>query len=256
MEDGHVGLHRIRCEARCQQLLLDTLLTDLVVLVQDDEHVVVVLLRKACLLGHALEDAAVIDHDGVALDTHAVQEQGGDVDQLGLGRVGGIAQDVDVALGELAETTLLGTVGAPDRAHLQRLEGGGELADVVGVVAGQGHGQIVAHTRVAEIVKGGGLDGLGELLAALEHLEDQLLVLATLLAGEVLDALHAGGLDLGVTKRGVEIFQLAEEVLADLHLSGENVAHTLDGFFDKHGFVCPSFGFEINTLLYHSFFFL
>ena len=53
----------------------------------------------------------------------------------------------------------------------------------------------------------------------------------------VLNALHAGGFDLGKAEGGVHILELSQQVLADLHLSGENVAHTLDGLFDKHGLI-------------------
>ena len=67
-------------------------------------------------------------------------------------------------------------------------------------------------------------------------LENELFVLTALLAGKILNALHAGGFDLCIAEACVHILEFGQKVLADLHLGGENVAHTLDGFFDEHDF--------------------
>ncbi|MBQ5725340.1 MAG: hypothetical protein IIV80_04225, partial [Clostridia bacterium] len=126
MEDGHIGLDGCGREAGLKQLVLHTLLTDFVILIKDDEGLVIILLGKSRLFRHALEHAAVVDHNGVSLHANAIQEERGNIDQLALCIVGGISQNVNITLSELAEAALLRAVCTPDRANLQRFEGSGE----------------------------------------------------------------------------------------------------------------------------------
>ncbi len=58
------------------------------------------------------------------LEAEVDEGLGGRQDELDLGDLGGDAQNVDVALGELPEATLLRALGPPDRADLDRLEAG------------------------------------------------------------------------------------------------------------------------------------
>ena len=161
------------------------------------------------------------------------QHAGGGVDQLDLGQVGGIPQDVDVALGELAEPPLLGPVGPPHVADLQSLERAGQQGHVVGIIAGEGQGQVVPQAAVAHLV--GGV-GLRQLFAPLEDLEDQLFVFAPLLAGEVFDMLHAGGLDLAEAVAGIGGLDQVQHIFPQPHVGGEIIVHALGGGLDAvHG---------------------
>jgi len=131
----------------------------------------------------------------------AVNQRGDDL-HLALPRIR--TDDVRVALPEFTEASLLGAIRAPDRSDLEGLERLRELpaAAVTGIVAGQRHGQVEAQAQIGELLAGG--PGLLELLAALEHLEDQLLVVASSLAqqhAEVSSAEVAMRLE---TKRSVD----------------------------------------------------
>ena len=159
--------------------------------------------------------------------------------QLDLRQAAVVAQNVDVALGKLAEAPLLRVVRAPDVAKLHRLERGRQLLLVVRVVARQRHGQVVAQAVVRQLAVALVQRAL-KLRAALHHLEDQLLVVAALLAGQVLDVLHHRRFDLHEAARAVGFLNHAEHMLAQAHVGGEHIAHALDGRFDEfHG--CDSF---------------
>ena len=119
MEDVHIGVDRVFITAGFDQFRPDSGLADLVVLIQNDKDLVVILLGKARFLCHTLEDAAIVDHDGIALDADGIKEKGGHIDQLGFCGIGRIAENVDVTLGELTEASLLRSVGTPDRSGLQ-----------------------------------------------------------------------------------------------------------------------------------------
>ncbi len=102
--------------------------TDLIHLVEGDADGIQCVSGKAHALQHPAEDAAVVDVDGEAVETDAQQGAGGHVDQLDLGVGGFVAQDVDVALDELTQAALLGTLGAEHAVGLDDLEGVGSLS--------------------------------------------------------------------------------------------------------------------------------
>src|SRR5262249_19627877 len=101
------------------------------------------------------------------------------------------AQDIDVALGELAEAPLLRALGAPHRPDLDGLEGVGQLGPMVGVVPRERHRQIEAQSQVGEVLFAGRARGV-ELGPTLEDFVDQLLVLASVAALEQAKVLEAG----------------------------------------------------------------
>ena len=72
-------------------------------------------------------------------------------EQLGLGRDARLADDVDVALHELAVAALLRALGAPDRRDLDAAEHRGQLGAVGRVEAGERHGQVEAQPEVDEV---------------------------------------------------------------------------------------------------------
>ena len=71
--------------------------------------------------------------------------------QLGLGLDAGLADDVDVALDELAVAPLLRALGPPDRSELDRAEHRGQFGPVAGVEAGERHRQIETQAEVGEL---------------------------------------------------------------------------------------------------------
>ena len=179
--------------------------------------------------------------NGEVLDAHfredLGQHLGGGGDELNLRHVGAVAQNVDVALGKLAEAALLGLVRSPDAADLQGLEGRRQQGGIGGVIAGQRDGQIIAQTDVRQI-RAVFLQLLFQIPAALEDLEDQLLILAALLVGQVFDVLDSGGLDLGEAVFAIGLADHAHDVLSEQDVRRQRVAHALDRCFDKvHGVV-------------------
>ena len=154
------------------------------------------------------------------------------ISALDLRKLGAVAQNVDIALGELAEAALLRLVGAPDAADLQRLEGARQLRCVRGIIARERHREVIAQAGIGK-VRAAALDHLLEIAAALEDLEDELLIFAALLVGEVFDVLHGGRFDLGEAVAAVGIANEPHDALPKLHIAGELIAHALDGRFDK-----------------------
>ena len=153
------------------------------------------------------------------------QGAGGHIDQLDLGVGGLIPQNVDVALDELPQTALLGAFGAEDAVGLDDLEGVGELVLVGGIEAAQGQGQVVAQTHIGELLGVAGSQCAGQLIAALEHLEDQVQVVAAVGLVEVLHILQHGGGDALETGSAVSFQNLALNVVAQGLLGGEQVTH-------------------------------
>ena len=115
-------------------------------------------------------------------------------DELDLRQIGRLAEDVDVALHELAEAPSLGPVRPPHIAHLQRLEWRRQLICMVRIIPGKGNSQVVAQAAVHQVRFLLRFIDL-QLLSPFQNLEDQLLVVSPLLAAQVLDMLHTGRLD-------------------------------------------------------------
>ena len=129
----------------CFSLGLHAVGTDLIHLVEGDADGIQRVSGKAHALQHPAQDAAVVDVDGEAVEADAQQGAGGHVDELDLGVGALVAQNVDVALDELAQTALLGTLGAEDAVGLE---------DEVQVVAA------VGLVEVFHILQHGGGDAL------------------------------------------------------------------------------------------------
>ena len=234
-KQGNIPLDGLRIVSLLRQLLPDALQPDLVELVQDDEHVAVVLFGKAGVMRHAPQDMPVADMHGELPDAdllkNPAQGGGGGGNQLDLRHDAVLPQNVDIALGELAEAPLLGPVRPPYAADLQRLEGHGQLVRVVGVIPGQGHGQVVPQAGVARLAPL--LDRLFQLLAPLLNFKNQLFIFAALLAGQVFDMLHGRRFNLGKAVGSVGLPDHAHHLLAKQHIRGQTVPHALDRRFDK-----------------------
>ena len=105
------------------------------------------------------------------------------------------------------------------------MNGERQLGDVVGVVTCQRRREIVAQAEVNQVIFAQIRPGEVQLLAALEHFVDHLLVLAALAAGEQLDAFERGCLDAGEAVALVAVEYGGGDGVAQLHLTREQVAH-------------------------------
>ena len=136
------------------------------------------------------------------------------------------AHDVDVALVELAEASLLRAVGAPHGLDLVALEGQGQ-ARVHGHHTGQGHGEVVAEGEV-------GLAPLGA-LAALQDLVDELVALVAVLAHQGLDALEGRCLQRREAEACEDTPDRVDHREAVVHLGGQQIAGALGQVDLGHG---------------------
>ncbi len=105
---------------------------------------------------------------------------------------------------------------------------------MVRIIAAKRHGQIVAHAEIYQIrLALGGIQP--QLLAALHHLKNQLLILTALLVRQVGDILHARSLYGGKSERAVSILDYALHVIPDPHLLRHNILHPVHRFlFQSH----------------------
>ncbi len=106
------------------------------------------------------------------------------------------------------------------------LKGVGQLVLVGGVEAAQGQGQIIAQAHVGELFRVAGVQGGGELVAALEHFEDEVQVVAAVGLVEVFHILQHGGGDALEAGCAVSLENFALNVVAQGLLVGQKVAHT------------------------------
>ena len=175
---------------------------------------------------------------------------------------GSIAQNVDIALHELTQTALLRTLGAEHPVGLDDLERAGQLILVGCVVAAQRQGKVVAQTHVGQLLGVTGVQGSGQLVAALEHLEDQVQVVAAVGLVQIFHVLQHRGGDSLKTGRAVGLQNLALNVIAQGLLSGQQVPHTLQSLCFHNGNSSLSVnctrprclkrgGSVFNSVLYH-----
>ena len=230
--------------ARLLQLLADLARRELVPLVEGDEDARVALRREAAPAGHRGQEAAVVDPHREALEAERAERLRGGEDQLDLGDLRRDAEDVDVALGELPVAAALRPLGAPDRPDLHRPEGIRQLREIVRVVPGERHRQVEAEAQVGQVGLGRGRAQV-QLLPALEHLEDELLVLAAGPAGEKLEALQRRRLDAPKPVPAVHAEDRPRRGVAQLRLGGQDVPHAarrLAGQPRRHRGSAPSAG--------------
>jgi len=163
------------------------------------------------------------------------QHIGGGCNKFYLCKTAVVSENIDITLGKLAETSLLGVIGTPNTAYLKRLEGGGKLFLVGGIVSCQRNGEVVTHAAVGKFLLAR-FDGACKLGTALHYLEDELFIVAALLGGEVLDMFHAGCLYLHKAIHGVAFLYHAKNMLTHSHVGRKHVAHSLDGGFNEFQF--------------------
>ena len=136
------------------EFFVDLVETDLVEFV-DSYGDVDNLVGRADHFGNAGEDFAVVDLDGDA-NTEAGEDFVDNLHEFDLieERIG--ADNVGIALVELAIAAFLRAIGTPNRLDLVALEGEGELFAVLHDETGEGHGEIVAKSLLAELGGEGG----------------------------------------------------------------------------------------------------
>ena len=217
--------HGLGSKALLGQLVLHAVGADLVQLVEADADRIQIFGGKAHLLQHGPQDAAVIDVDGEAGEADGQQRPGGHVDELHFSVGAGIPQNVNIALDKLPQAPLLGTLGAVDAVGLDDLEGGGQLVAVGRIVAGERQRQVIAQAHVGQLLFVAGGQRLFQLVAALEHLEDQVEVVAAVALVQVLHVLQDGGGDALETGGAVGGQDLALDIVAKSLLTGQQIAH-------------------------------
>ena len=234
--ERHVFFHLFRRISAFQQILFNAVEADLVKLVQRNQRAADFFLLKARRKRRCRQHPAVVDVDGELVHVHfgenLAEHRRRRGNQLDLGQAAVVAQNVDVALGKLTEASLLRVVRAPDVTQLHRLKRRRQFLLVVRVVARQRHGQVIAQAIVRQFAVAL-FNRTLELRAALHHLEDELFVVAALLAGQVLDVLHHRRFNLHETVCAVGFLDHAEHMLAKAHVGGKHIAHALDGRFDE-----------------------
>ena len=87
--------------------------------------------------------------DGKALKTQGREQVVNDEHRFNIRSIRVSADGVKVALVELAVAPVLSVLTAPDRTDVVALEGGAELADVLGSKASKWHGQVKAQGHVS-----------------------------------------------------------------------------------------------------------
>ena len=159
------------------------------------------------------EELAVVDLDRRLGKPDRRQRLGHDGDRFGVGELARAADDVGVALPELAEAAPLRLLGPPDRGDVVALERQDDLVLVHRHHARQGHGQVVAHPDLAA--------------AGVLEAVHQLLVLAGL-AGQDLQVLQRRRVERLEAVALEDLAEGADDALAQDHLRRQVVAESLE----------------------------
>ena len=169
--------------------------------------------RKAQRVEHAVEDLAIVERDREV--RHSGGGQGGvdHLGDLGVGQHALGADDVEIALDELAEPALGGPLAPEDRADGIPLEGQPQLVHMPGDEPGQGDGEVEPEGKLARRAP------------LVGHLEDlpQDLVRPGPLAGQDLHALDVRRLDRHETEARKRLAERRQHPLAGDHHRGRQV---------------------------------
>ena len=222
------------------EFFVDLVETDLVEFV-DGHGDVDNLIGRTDHFGNAGEDFAVVDLDGDT-DAEAGEDFVDNLHEFDLieERIG--ADNVGIALVELAITAFLRTVSTPYGLDLVALEGEGEFLAVLHHETGEGDGEVVTQSFLAELggeggcgggfVVGGG-DGAGE-VAAVENFEEEFVAFLTIFAHQGGEVLHGGGFDLAEAVEAIDAADGVEDIVAARHFDKAEIA----GAFGNCRFLC------------------
>ena len=160
----------------------NTVGSDLVEFVESDQHRVCI--RQSQCIEHAEQDSSVVESNRGARNPEAIKSRGGCGDEFNFGENSGFTDDVDVALDELAESTLLRPFGTPDGCNLDRTEHGRKFGAIGRIKAREWNGEVVAQPHVDEVVGRGRRRDVRRGQTALEDSERQSFVVATESSGQ------------------------------------------------------------------------
>src|SRR5581483_7520234 len=211
---------RLVCQAAGDQFLAHPIQADLIQLVDRHQHRPRCYRRDAHDLHQTVEHAAVIEADQELLaapETQALQHVRDRADHLGVRHRAGRADDIHVALVELAEASPGRPLGAIDRLYLVA------LVDARQVVAQPG----VAQALLERLAVGCGQRAI-QLLAALEHAEDQLVAFIAVLAQQGVQALQGRRLQRLEAVRLIDVFYHRDYIIASQYLQRQEVARAAE----------------------------
>ena len=164
---------------------------------------------------------AVVQPDHEVLETEPLQHVGDRGAQLGLDDHRSRADGVDVALIELAKPPARRPVRPPHRLDLVALEEPRQLPAMLGDDAGQRHREVVAQREVGFARR--------LVLAAAQHLENELVAFFAVLARQRLDVLERRRLERLEAVAAVDVFDDTDDVFAAAHVLREEIAHPTRG---------------------------
>ena len=250
-EECHQLFYRLGIRALLKKLVLYAVRTDLIELIDRNTGAVEFRFSKAAGNEQTPQNATVVDLNGKAADADRKQSLRRGRDQLDLTVGRFAAENVDIALLELAESSLLGALRTPYTVDLDTLHREHQLTLVIGVIAAKRKGQVIAQTEIGDVLNVALFHCLDELFAALHDLKDQIQILAALGLIEVFRILDRGGGDTVEACRAVDRENGILKVIAETHLLGKVIVRAFYGC-GFHGVLCPSVGSEfMNCRIAH-----
>jgi hypothetical protein len=219
--EGRQHAVAIRGDAAVLELATHAIGADLVHLVECDQRLAVQFRGHARRLEQPGQQAPMIDPDDEVGEPEPLQHVRHRGTQLGFHHHRFRSDGVDVALIELAEPAARRPIGAPHRLNLIPLEEPRQLAPMLGHHPCQRHRQVVAQRQI-------GLAGR-LVLAAAQHLENQLVAFFAVLAGEGLDVLERRRFERLEAVAPVGLLDDGDDVFAAANVLREKVPHPARG---------------------------
>ena len=149
----HRRKRRFFAELQLDQFLHDAVDADLVLFVDRDEGPFERLVGNTKTRDNSSQDATVVDADRASIrpgEAESLECCSCRRDEFDLGERTSLTDDVDVALDELAEATLLRTLRTPDRSDLDGPEHFRQFGPMSRIEACEGNGQVEAQSEVSE----------------------------------------------------------------------------------------------------------
>ena len=201
-------------------------MTELVELVDGDQHRFVLVWRKPEQLERAGQKPSVIDPDAASLKPQRIECRRGRRDQLNLCHRSSLADDVDIALHELTKAPLLWAFGPPDWRDLDGPESGRELSSVACVKPRERNSQIESQPKVGEINRIRGRRQVVSRESTLHHGERKLLIIAAQPRMQAVAVFHHRSLDLVEAVCAIGIANHCQNAVAPGFLSRKKIAHS------------------------------
>ena len=207
MQDGTDDFHRRGGEPLLQHFGFHIFQADLIQLVDGDGDVHH-LVREAADLGKARQNFAVVDfyqHAHVQQGEHPVHH----LHQFQFVHLRAAADDIHIALIELAVASFLRTVGPPDRLDLETLEREGYLAAMLHHIPGERNGQVIAKSLFGSQRR---------LFTAVLDAEEKFVTFLAILSQQGGQVFHGRRLDLRIAKGAENAFDGIENIIPFGHV--------------------------------------